>query len=169
MNIMIQSALRVSYTSPKAMHWITKLLIWLSENNCKHIKNDDITVYDEFTEQIAMDAVNENFFMNCPDGDYSMGVDTPHIVFNYLDYLLWYYNKKKYDDFVFEFRNSVEHWYPQNPSEGTFEQWKDGVDRFGNLCIIQRICKLKKMLIRLPVFIGRRLCIGSMKKKCFKF
>lgn len=137
-NIMIQSALRVSYTSPKVMHWITKLLIWLSEDDCKHIKNDDITKYDEFIEQIAIDAVKENFFNVCEDGVYAMGVNTPHIVFNYLDYLLWYYNRKKYDDFVFEFRNSVEHWYPQNPSEGTFEQWKDGVDQFGNLCIIQR-------------------------------
>ena len=60
------------------------------------------------------------------------------IVFNYLDFLLWNANRKKYDGFVFEFRNSVEHWYPQNPSEGTFESWKDGVDQFGNLCIIQR-------------------------------
>lgn len=67
-----------------------------------------------------------------------MGVNTPHIVFNYLDYLLWYYDREGYSDFTFEFRNSVEHWYPQNPSEGTFEQWKDGVDQFGNLCIIQR-------------------------------
>lgn len=137
-NTMMQSALRVSYTSPKVMHWITKLLIWLSEDDCKHIKNDDITKYDEFIEQIAIDAVKENFFNVCEDGTYAMGVNTPHIVFNYLDYLLWYYNRKKYDDFVFEFRNSVEHWYPQNPSEGTFEQWKDGVDQFGNLCIIQR-------------------------------
>ena len=137
-NIMMQSALRVSYTSPKVMHWITKLLIWLSEDDCKHIKNDDITRYDEFVEQIAIDAVKENFFNVCEAGVYAMGVNTPHIVFNYLDYLLWYYNRKKYDDFEFEFRNSVEHWYPQNPSEGTFEQWKDGVDRFGNLCIIQR-------------------------------
>ena len=137
-NIMIQSALRVSYTSPKVMHWITKLLIWLSEDNCKHIKNDDLTRYDEFVEQIAIDAVNKDFFAYCEDGDYAMGVDTPHIVFNYLDYLLWYDNRKKYDDFTFEFRNSVEHWYPQNPSEGTFEQWTDGVDQFGNLCIIQR-------------------------------
>ncbi|MDE7430958.1 MAG: HNH endonuclease family protein [Lachnospiraceae bacterium] len=137
-NIMIQSALRVSYTSPKVMHWITKLLAWLSEDDCKHIKNDDITRYDEFIERIAIDAVKENFFKVCEDGVYVMGANTPHIVFNYLDYLLWYYNRKKYDDFVFEFRNSVEHWYPQNPSEGTFEQWKDGVDQFGNLCIIQR-------------------------------
>ena len=67
-----------------------------------------------------------------------MGVNTPHIVFNYLDFLLWNSNRKKYENFVFEFRNSVEHWYPQNPSEGTFESWKDGVDQFGNLCIIQR-------------------------------
>ena len=132
----------ISYTSPKVMHWITKLLIWLSESDCEHLKNDDITTFDEVSENIAIDAVKENFFDICSDGEYAMGVNTPHIVFNYLDYLLWYYDrqngKKKYSDFVFEFRNSVEHWYPQNPSEGTFEQWKDGVDQFGNLCIIQR-------------------------------
>ena len=78
------------------------------------------------------------FFDKCPDGVYKMGVNTPHIVFNYLDYLLWYDNSKEFNEFTFEFRNSVEHWYPQNPSEGTFEQWKDDVDSFGNLCIIQR-------------------------------
>ena len=139
---MMQSALRVSYTSPKVMHWITKLLIWLSEADCKNIKNDAITKFDKVAENIAIDAVRENFFQVCSNGVYAMGVNTPHIVFNYLDYLLWNDDwngkKKKYSDFVFEFRNSVEHWYPQNPSEGTFEQWKDGVDQFGNLCIIQR-------------------------------
>ena len=135
---MMQSALRVSYTSPKVMHWITKLLIWLSEEDCKHVKNGDLAKYDEWIEQIAIDAVKKDFFDKCTDGNYAMGVDTPHIVFNYLDYLLWYYNRKKYNDFTFEFRNSVEHWYPQTPSEGTFAPWKDGVDQFGNLCIIQR-------------------------------
>lgn len=137
-NIMIQSALRVSYTSPKIMHWITKLLIWLSENDCDHLKNHGIEKFNETTEKIAIDAVKENFFDVCKDGNYAMGVNTPHIVFNYLDYLLWCDAKTQYDDFAFEFRNSVEHWYPQNPSEGTFEPWKDGVDRFGNLCIVQR-------------------------------
>lgn len=124
-NIMMQSALRVSYTSPKVMHWITKLLIWLSEADCKNIKNDAITKFDKVAENIAIDAVRENFFQVCSNGVYAMGVNTPHIVFNYLDYLLWNDDrngkKKKYSDFVFEFRNSVEHWYPQNPSEGTFE------------------------------------------------
>ena len=32
----------------------------------------------------------------------------------------------------------MEHWYPRNPSNGTFDKWEDGVDRFGNLCLIQR-------------------------------
>ncbi len=137
-NVMLQSALRVSYTSPKVMHWITKLLQWLSEDGCKHTSDEYMTEYDVVTENIAKEAVRENFFDVCKDGSYAMGVNTPHIVFNYLDFLIWNSNRNKYDNFTFEFRNSVEHWYPQNPSEGTFEQWKDGVDQFGNLCIIQR-------------------------------
>ena len=137
-NIMLQSALRVSYTSPKIMHWITDLLIWLSEDDCLHTEEEHIVKYGQEIESVAKEAVKELFFVKCKDENYSMGVNTPHIVFNYLDYLLWESNKGKYDDFVFEFRNSVEHWYPQHPSEGTFEAWNDGVDQFGNLCIIQR-------------------------------
>ena len=126
--LMIQSALRVSYTSPKVMHWITRLLEWLF---------DEETVLPKLTdeaERIAAEAVQEGFL---DEGDHELGVQTPHIVFNYLDYLLWKEGKEKYKDFVFEFRNSVEHWYPQHPSEGTFELW-DGIDTFGNLCIISR-------------------------------
>ena len=137
-NIMLQSALRVSYTSPKVMHWITKLLIWLSEDNYINSRDDDLVEYSSVIEELAKDAVRKQFFEECPDDVYALGVSTPHIVFNYLDLLLWESDPKKYEDFSFEFRNSVEHWYPQNPSEGTFEQWKDGVDQFGNLCIIQR-------------------------------
>ena len=128
--LMIQSALRVSYTSPKVMHWITELLVWLFNNNNK---TERYKLTDE-AERIAAEAVKDNFLAT---GNYELGVQTPHIVFNYLDYLLWKEGKEKYKDFVFEFRNSVEHWYPQHPSEGTFEVW-DGIDTFGNLCIISR-------------------------------
>ena len=127
--LMIQSALRVSYTSPKVMHWITELLVWLFNNN----KTERYKLTDE-AERIAAEAVKDNFLAT---GNYELGVQTPHVVFNYLDYLLWKEGKEKYKDFVFEFRNSVEHWYPQHPSEGTFEVW-DGRDTFGNLCIISR-------------------------------
>ena len=127
--LMIQSALRVSYTSPKVMHWITELLVWLFNNN----ETERYKLTDE-AERIAAEAVKDNFL----DLDnYELGVQTPHVVFNYLDYLLWKKGKEKYEDFVFEFRNSVEHWYPQNPSENTIETW-DEVDTFGNLCIISR-------------------------------
>lgn len=137
-NIMLQSCFRVSYTSPKIMHWITELLIWLTKDNLVMLSHLD--KYEIVSEEIAKRAVRKDFFEKCKDGEkamYNMGVDTPHIVFNYLDYLLW---KETEPEFVFEFRNSVEHWYPQHPSEGTFEQWshEDGVDNFGNLCIIQR-------------------------------
>ena len=128
--LMIQSALRVSYTSPKVMHWITELLVWLFNNNNK---TERYKLTDE-AERIAAEAVKDNFLAT---GNYELGVQTPHVVFNYLDYLLWKEGKEKYKDFVFEFRNSVEHWYPQHPSEGTFEVW-DGIDTFGNLCIISR-------------------------------
>ena len=126
--LMIQSALRVSYTSPKVMHWITRLLERLFDDKTEIHKLTDKA------ERIAAEAVKENFL---DSGDYELGVQTPHVVFNYLDYLLWKEGKETYEDFVFEFRNSVEHWYPQHPSKGTIEVW-DRVDTFGNLCIISR-------------------------------
>ena len=126
--LMIQSALRVSYTSPKVMHWITDLLIWMYNS-----KNMTPQLTDK-AESIAAQAIKNNFLN---ESNYKLGVKTPHIVFNFLDYLLWKSNKKKYDDFEFEFRNSVEHWYPQNPSDGSFEPWNNK-DTFGNLCIISR-------------------------------
>ena len=141
--LMIQSALRVSYTSPKVMHWITELLVWLFDDE------SELPELSGRAECIAAEAVAEGFFEKALEEmgaydlqeykseDYAFGVRTPHIVFNYLDYLLWKSDKEAYKDFVFEFRNSVEHWYPQHPSDGTIDVW-DGRDVFGNLCIISR-------------------------------
>lgn len=132
-NLMIQSCLRVSYTSPKNMHWITELLKWLYKKS----NSDYPVVGEEFVkkaEEIAQNACKEFFHIKAFE---NMGVHTPHIVFNYLDYLLWDESGKE-DDFIFEFRNSVEHWYPQKP-EG-FPKWEntEELDHFGNLCLIQR-------------------------------
>ena len=129
--IRLQASYRVSYTSPKIMHWITYALIFASDDNLTWID------YEIALEQIAKNAVKKDFL---DENNFELGVNTPHIVFNYLDYLLWLSNPDKYKDFVFEFRNSVEHWYPQTPSKDTFEHWSqdEGVNRFGNLCLIQR-------------------------------
>lgn len=173
-NIMIQSALRVSYTSPKVMHWITELLYWMSESNGKHTKGEYLDSYSRQAEKIAQEAICVNFFDECrtEDGyDFAMGVNTPHIVFNYLDFLLWNSDRNEYKDFEFEFRNSVEHWYPQNPSGGTFEPWKDGVDQFGNLCIIQRNVnsKFSNMAPEAKKSTFREMISkGSLKLRCMR-
>ena len=51
-------------------------------------------------------------------------------------------NKEQYKNFAYEYRNSVEHWYPQHPSEGELVPWETRTDdrydrdRFGNLCLL---------------------------------
>ncbi len=140
-NIMIQSALRVSYTSPKNMHWITELLGGLYYKYNEYIYN-----YATKAEEIAKEDIR--VFLN-NKRNYSIGVKTPHIVLNFLDYIIKpkEYNFLNYDDFVFEFRNSIEHWYPRNPSDGTIPIWEEdedgSVDRFGNLCLVQRTINSK--------------------------
>ena len=135
-NLMLQSCMCVSYTSPKTMHWITKLLSWLYDDNNIQKK---LSSFQKHTEEIAKKEVKSFIKEN----DFRQGVKTPHIVLNYLDYLLWTkrnekeYQNLKFDQFSFEYRNSVEHWYPQHPSKESFVRWDD-FDRFGNLCIIQR-------------------------------
>ena len=127
--LMLESCLRVSYTSPKVMHWITRLLTEL-------VRDPGMAGWHSFADAVeacARDAVRE--YVDA--GEWSLGVNTPHVVLNYLDYLLWRRDRDRYRDFTFEFRTSVEHWYPQNPSDDTFVRW-DEVDRLGNLCLVQR-------------------------------
>ena len=127
--LMLQSCLRVSYTSPKVMHWVTDLLVGLMGEPSLAASEAFVSM----VESCAQAPVEE--YLRA--GEFSLGVETPHVVLNYLDYVLWARDKGRYDDFAFEFRTSIEHWYPQNPSDGTFVRW-DEVDRFGNLCLVQR-------------------------------
>lgn len=131
--LMLESCLRVSYTSPKVMHWITELLVQLMED-------PDLAGSERFVGRVE-DRVCNGVRGFVEGGQYSLGVNTPHVVFNYLDYLLWW-RKGCPEDFTFEFRTSVEHWYPQNPSDDTFVKWGE-VDRFGNLCLVQRTTNSK--------------------------
>ena len=111
-------------------------MLWLYDDS----NRQKLSQFQVFTENISKESIIA-FLQN--NANYRQGVNTPHIVLNYLDYLLWTernsakYKKLDFAQFTFEFRNSVEHWYPQHPSEQSFAKWDD-VDRFGNLCIIQR-------------------------------
>lgn len=69
------------------------------------------------------------------------GTATSPIVLNLLDYLFWEERKRKDTKFVFRERDSIEHFYPQDPkdfSEG--ERWKSNgnLNTIGNLCLITR-------------------------------
>ena len=142
--LMMEACLRVSYTNPRVMHWITDLLKWVYLNGEGRM-NELLA-----RAQGIARAESKRFLKN---GDYNMGVQTPHVVLNYLDYLLWMDQdrlKTKYpnvfdDAFEFEFRSSVEHWYPQHPDADAdcCPQWDavdhnhGVVDRFGNLALLQ--------------------------------
>lgn len=70
----------------------------------------------------------------------------PVYAFNLTDYVLWKNKEKlslvypaiKFDGFRFTYRRSIEHWYPQNPSEdeGKAKLPHDLLHCFGNLCLI---------------------------------
>ena len=64
------------------MHWITKLLLWLYDDN----NRQKLSYFQGCTEDIAKEATI-GFLQD--NANYQQGVNTPHIVLNYLDYLLW--------------------------------------------------------------------------------
>ncbi|WYP27536.1 DUF262 domain-containing HNH endonuclease family protein [Alkalihalobacillus sp. FSL W8-0930] len=126
----LQSCLRITYTSPKAMHWISVVLAELLE--------DESTNLTHLLESYCYDRVKQSEIMK------TSGFGYDRIAFSYLDYLLYrdgYRLGEKEiiqplrDDWQFQFRNSIEHFFPQNPFEG--ERWeKKDLDGYGNLALI---------------------------------
>lgn len=135
---MIQSCLRVAYTSPRSMHWITLLL----DNIYTHYQNglNEIFLKNISAQAKGFAIKTVRDYLDTKEGcrPYSLGVGTPHIVFHFLDFLLWENDKEKNKAFEFKFRNSVEHWYPQHISSDVGGEWshEEGLDDFGNLCIV---------------------------------
>lgn len=126
----LQSALRITYTSPKTMHWITTILSHLLDN-----EDTDITT---LLEGYCKQKVDESDYLQ------RTGFGISRIVFTYLDYLIYRdgysYNGEIIipplsDNWQFQFRNSIEHFYPQNPIEGEYWNEKD-LNDFGNLTLI---------------------------------
>lgn len=107
--LVLQSMLRVTYTSPRTMHWITKLLRSLTESESTKGMELDLT---KTLRDYSREKVKVAFFTPEEPRGFSIG----RIVFTYLDYLLWEQNGKN-PQFRFSFRNSIEHFYPQNPHE----------------------------------------------------
>ncbi|OFC38887.1 hypothetical protein BAE29_05955 [Acidithiobacillus caldus] len=120
----LQSMLRVTYTSPRTMHWITLLLGVVGvEQQGEQTVEEDVLLSQ--LQDYAREMVKKALFKDKePSG---FGIE--RIVFTYLDYLLLepaslacfpeeMGAKAKFRNYKFSFRDSIEHFYPQNPRAG---------------------------------------------------
>lgn len=127
--LLLQSMLRVTYTSPRTMHWITRVLRIAGLERGVAIRAADV---EEVLTDFARDRVRRAFF---DVAQQPTGFAIERIVFTYLDYLL---ARDGRPDFEFAFRNSVEHFFPQYPDPqqlGTATV-PAGLHDFGNLALI---------------------------------
>ena len=117
----LQSALRITYTSPKTMHWISKVLAVL-------IQSQDADLQKLLEEYACKKIENANY-------KETRGFGIDRIVFTYLDYILNRDNPSLIPNYQFQFRTSIEHFYPQHPIEKA--RWdEESLDCFGNLALI---------------------------------
>lgn len=134
----LQSCLRITYTSPKTMHWITKALE-TAESIFKNKKSEDLI---NQLEKYACNKITDSKYEN------KSGFDIERIVFTFLDYILWKKAKilkdqnlseklRKFPDNIdFVFRTSIEHFYPQNPIDRK-ETWPlEILNDIGNLALV---------------------------------
>lgn len=127
----LQSALRITYTSPKTMHWITLTLKGIANygRSEKEILRD--------LENYCREKIEESNYQS------KSGFEIEHIVFTYLDYLLYRdgyrYNNKEIisplSDWKFQFRKSIEHYFPQSPIGEKPREFEE-LNSFGNLALI---------------------------------
>ena len=140
------SMLQVTFRNKKYKNWLFDYLQFICENNIEHINANQIIKYLDdwmlsFYNQLLEKHDNESKKWVFE----SLGVDTPHFLFNFIDYLYWvesrnpkpenhisYIEEEK--DFDFKYYNSVEHHLPQ--SYENIDQVN--IDNIGNLCLISR-------------------------------
>lgn len=137
--LMLQSMLRVTYTSPRAMHWISLLLKTLDNSRSHELTEAALTAH---LQHYARSKVKEVFFRqgNSASDTEPTGFAIHRIVFTYLDYLYWVERRTQNEltDFRFSFRNSIEHFYPQNPDQQQTGSrvTEDWLHQLGNLALV---------------------------------
>ncbi len=150
------SMLQVSFSTRTYKNWLYDILTWFY-NEKDRIEKEMEVDYKEYIQMLDK-IILKNFENSFPeineiikegsdltkDNSYSQGCNTPHFLFNFIDYLYWVDSKKKQDnrvkDFEFKYWNSVEHHLARQlakdtPKNGNYE---DYIDNLGNLCLISK-------------------------------
>lgn len=120
---LLQSCLRITYTSPKTMHWVARTLSAAYEGK-------DGKAIIELLEKYCCKKVRDSEYQTRT----GFGID--RIVFTYLDYILCRDNPLEFKDFQFQFRTSIEHFFPQHPINGEKTINEKNINSFGNLVLI---------------------------------
>lgn len=152
--IMILSMLHVSSPSMNYKYWLNTALNYVCQQN--NIQADEYLdhlerlagalVFDRLLsdKQKAFENITlshpiiiDNTYQNLLLENLRFG-KVQNLIFNYIDYLLWKKEGQtdtKIRNFEFSQRNSVEHYYPQNPINGEYIEERY-LHSFGNLCLI---------------------------------
>lgn len=143
--VMQESMLQVTFRTKKYKNWLFDLMEWL----CNYeVNNVDSSLLSKFLDKWILNHYESLLEKTKPaDGtDWpfaALGTDTPHFVFNFVDYLYWVAKIRsignvryieEVDDFNFKYYNSVEHHLPQSYED----TGNVNVDNIGNLCLISR-------------------------------
>ena len=120
---LLQSCMRITYTSPKTMYWIARVIAATNEGK-------DGKSIIRLLEKYCCTKVNNADYKN------RTGFAIDRIVFTYLDYILCRDNATEFKDFQFRFRTSIEHFFPQNPINGENTVDEKNRNSFGNLALI---------------------------------
>ena len=123
---------------------------------CANNKRDGYACIEN-TDNVEFDYVNFKAF--------DKGTGVPNFIFNLLDYRLWKQKKSKYTNFEFTYRDSVEHFYPQNPM-GLPRLNEDILNSFGNLCLITS--EMNSRLNNLPPSAKRDIWKASKSQPSIK-
>ena len=127
--LLLQSMLRITYTSPRTMHWMTKTLQWLvRQPEPQAIGSAGLA---NFLKDFAR-AKAASVFLHTEPRPQGFGI--ARIVFTYLDYLLLDEQAKR--NFKFQFRNSIEHFYPRKPVGAQSAVSQGNLHCLGNLALV---------------------------------
>lgn len=159
---LLQTMFHYSFPAKNYKYWLFAYLKWLNDESRKKLEKHEANgcafklpanEHIKFLEELC-DKFYFNRFYNDGKGDdyfdliYKDGIEeisncdflnkgtaVENFIFNRLDYILW--RKNQSSDFKFTARNSVEHYYPQNPiGGGLSDELAKVIDSFGNLCLI---------------------------------